>query len=321
MQKEIGGYFELESLVNKPWYENNIRLNSGRSALLLLIKIYNIKKLLLPYFLCNSVKEYLHKNISNIKINYYYIDSNFLPIIEEVENSFLYIVNYYGFISNKTIVKYKNKYKNIIVDNTQAFFQPPISNVPTLYSCRKYFGIPDGAYLFCNKAISNSFNDTKIKDVLIPLIGRGEECASNYYKQHINCEEKIANIPIQSMSKFSENILGAIDYEKIIIKRNTNFSYLHKNLSHINSLEILKNTIPDAPFCYPLLIKNSDNLKKHLIKNKIYIPTLWPNVLEECDKSSIEYNYTKNILPIPCDQRYDINDMNIIINMIAKYKV
>ena len=36
----------------------------------------------------------------------------------------------------------------------------------------------------------------------------------------------------------------------------------------------------------------------------IYIPTLWPNVLEECPQGSLEYHYAADILPIPVDQRY-----------------
>lgn len=38
----------------------------------------------------------------------------------------------------------------IILDNTQSFFQKPISGIDTIYSCRKYFGVPDGAYLSTN---------------------------------------------------------------------------------------------------------------------------------------------------------------------------
>ncbi|MES4926106.1 hypothetical protein, partial [Proteus mirabilis] len=82
MKKEIGGYFELESLINKPWYQTDIKLNSGRAALLLLIKEKNIKKIHLPYFLCDSVKNYLNKEEKNIQISYYHIDDNFLPKIK-----------------------------------------------------------------------------------------------------------------------------------------------------------------------------------------------------------------------------------------------
>ena len=57
-------------------------------------------------------------------------------------------------------------------------------------------------------------------------------------------------------------------------------------------------------------------LRKKLINSKIYIPTLWPDVLELCEKDSIEYNYAQNILPIPIDQRYNDKDMDYIISKI-----
>ncbi|HCB2901298.1 TPA: hypothetical protein MYS99_003993, partial [Proteus mirabilis] len=118
-----------------------------------------------------------------------------------------------------------------------------------------------------------------------------------------------------------ENILGAINYNNVIEKRNSNFSYLNKRLSQFNKLKVLEKIIPNAPFAYPLLVENAVSLKQILIKNKIYIPTLWQNVIDECAESSIEYNYAKNILPLPCDQRYDINDMKLIVDIIIKNKV
>ena len=58
--------------------------------------------------------------------------------------------------------------------------------------------------------------------------------------------------------------------------------------------------------------------EKKLQKNKIYIPTLWPNVLEECPKDSMEYYYAEDILPIPVDQRYGIEDMKYLVGVIKR---
>ena len=43
--------------------------------------------------------------------------------------------------------------KNVIIDNVQAYFQRPIEGFDTLYSCRKYFGVPDGAVLYTDLEI------------------------------------------------------------------------------------------------------------------------------------------------------------------------
>ena len=67
---------------------------------------------------------------------------------------------------------------------------------------------------------------------------------------------------------------------------------------------------------YPLLIQNGAAVRKELQKKKIYIPTLWPNVLEECPEGSLEYHYAADILPIPVDQRYGIEDMKYLVESI-----
>ena len=112
--KEIGGYFELEQLINKPYYRNMIELNTGRNALLYLVKARNIEMIYLPYYLCDSVSSVLDYN--SIKYSFYNIDKNFIPIFEQdlLANEFLYIVNYYGQITNNIIKILKEKYKNII---------------------------------------------------------------------------------------------------------------------------------------------------------------------------------------------------------------
>ena len=55
-------------------------------------------------------------------------------------------------------------------------------------------------------------------------------------------------------------------------------------------------------------------IKKELAAKKIYVPTLWPNVLDLED--SLEKDFAENILPLPCDQRYDAEDMEMIIKQL-----
>jgi dTDP-4-amino-4,6-dideoxygalactose transaminase len=118
------------------------------------------------------------------------------------------------------------------------------------------------------------------------------------------------------MSNLTRNILGAIDYEKVIESRNNNFSYLHDRLKVTNVLDI---KTPEGAFAYPYYIKNGIEVRKKLAEKKTYVPTLWPNVLRENDENSIEYDFAANILPLPCDQRYTEDDMKVIIQSIQRY--
>lgn len=79
--REIGGYFQLDKLIDKPYHENLIELNTGRNALLYLVKAQKISKIYLPYFLCNSVSDILSEH--GINFEYYYIGKDFFPIFKE----------------------------------------------------------------------------------------------------------------------------------------------------------------------------------------------------------------------------------------------
>ena len=64
---------------------------------------------------------------------------------------------------------------------------------------------------------------------------------------------------------------------------------------------------------YPFWCENGAAVRKLLAEKKIYIPTLWPNVLE-LDGCSLEKEYAKNILPLPIDQRYGEEDIERVAN-------
>ena len=56
MVKEIGGYFELENFRGPEYHDRALALNCGRNALAYLIEAKKIQQILIPYFLCSSVK-------------------------------------------------------------------------------------------------------------------------------------------------------------------------------------------------------------------------------------------------------------------------
>ena len=117
------------------------------------------------------------------------------------------------------------------------------------------------------------------------------------------------------MSRLTENLLRGIDYASVAKRRQENFEFLDAELWNINELK-LKSVY--GAFMYPLLIPNGIAVRKELQKEKIYIPTLWPNVLEECPPDSLEHHYAADILPIPVDQRYGIDDMKYLVEVINR---
>ena len=115
------------------------------------------------------------------------------------------------------------------------------------------------------------------------------------------------------MSKLTQNILCGIDYDAVGKKREANFKFLQDAFRDVNKLKL---TVPYGAFMYPLLIADGMKVRKQLQQMKIYIPILWPNVLEECETGTLEYKFAADILPIPVDQRYGIEDMKYLVDKI-----
>lgn len=313
--KEIGGYFGLENLICNEYYKNLVALNSGRNALLYLLRARNVKKIYIPYFLCDSVTDML--NMHDYDFECYNINSDFTPIFNKIINNdeCLYVVNYYGQLDNDKVICLKEKYNHIILDNTHAFFQKPIEYIDTIYTCRKFFGVPDGAYLSTDIKIKDKLKIDISKDRMIHILGRYEGAASEYYNDFQNSDKAFNSEPLKYMSKLTHNILGAIDYERVREIRNKNYTYLDDKLGIHNKLKL--NT-PDGAFAYPFYMENGTDIRRKLASRKIYIPVLWPNVLSGVSGDGIGQDYAANILPLPCDQRYTINDMNYIIQELKK---
>ena len=305
---EIGGYIELDRYRGGILHDGAVALNCGRNALAYLIKSKKINKILLPYFVCSSVMDVCKRE--GVDIRYYSIGMDFLPSGIRLKNDeWLYIVNYYGQISNMTILELKKKYQNIIIDNAQAYYQMPVDGVDTLYTCRKFFGVADGAFLYTDAALDESLRIDESFDRMHFLLGRFERTASEFYSEYSANNNIFANEPVKRMSRLTANLLRAIDYEHVKSVRTINFACLHRYFSEINKLSL---TVPDGAFMYPLYIENGASIRKKLQEEKIYIPTLWPDVFDLCEKSQTEYDMAMNILPLPVDQRYGTAEMDYL---------
>lgn len=314
--KEIGGYFELEHFYGYQPHENAIALNCGRSCLAYLIKAKNIKKIALPVFLCDSIYETCKQY--HAEIQYYPIKNNFIPDEFSCDSStWVYIINYYGQLTDLQLMSLKDKYQNIIVDNTHAYFSSPLERVDTFYTCRKFLGVADGAFLYTDILLDEELPIDQSYNRMAFLLGRFECTASEFYTGHIENDRSFINTSIKRMSKLTQNLLRAMDYKKIETIRTENYCYLDEHLRKLNQLNL--RSVKGA-FAYPLLVKNATTLRMKLIENKIYVPVLWPNMLTSSNEDSLEHRMARDILPLPCDQRYTIHDMKYICDFILNIR-
>lgn len=311
--KEIGGYIELDEAYGEEYHNNAIALNSGRHCLEYLVKSRKISKIYLPDFLCASVRNQCEKCGCEYEI--YTVGMDFRPEFDKMigNHEYLYLVNYYGQITNEEILEYKRMYKNIIVDNAQDFFRFPVRGIDTIYTCRKFFGVSDGGYLYTDNVLEEELPIDYSFERIHYVLGRYEVNAGTFYEES-NANNKVFRTEeLKQMSKLTHRILRGLPYDEIATKRTENFIYLHEKLKDINQLKI---SIVQGAYMYPLYVENGVELKKKMIQNKIFVPTLWPDVFEHTQKGANSWKMAENIVPLPVDQRYDKNDMERIIGVI-----
>lgn len=312
--KEIGGYIEMDA-PHCRLHPGAVRLNSGRNCLAYLIEARGIERIWLPDYMCKSVREVCDR--AGIEVQTYSIAESFLPdwnSFQMLEGDYLYLADYFGQLTQENIetacIVSGGK---LVVDEVQALFADPVEGVDTLYSPRKWLGVPDGGLLYTNADIGRRLPVCESRARAGHLFGRLERGASEYYAERKCGEVELGNEPVMRMSALTKAMIGSVDLERVRKKREHNYHALETSLSDVNKLDIKR---PIAPFAYPLLVENGPELRKFLANEGIYVPTLWPNVFEDTSNDSWAYRYARNILPIPCDQRYNYGDMEHIVRVL-----
>jgi hypothetical protein len=311
--KTLGGYMGLQLYNGAPYYPNLIPLNTARNSLEYILKIRGYDTIYLPFFTCEVLLEPIKR--LGLTFHFYKIDDQLNPLVDYVpaeKTCFLY-TNYFG-VKTNTVKMLAQSIENLIIDNAQAFYAEPLPEIDTFYSCRKFFGVSDGAYLYTSSRKRLKINVDSSYDRFSHLIKAVDHNTEAGYEEFVRNDASLNDNEILQMSPITEKLLAGIDYEQCAEIRKQNFAYLHKQLSTFNEIKF-DYTLEDVPMVYPLLINRSD-LKDKLIGKRIFVATYWPNVFDWTLPGSTEYYLSGHIVPLPIDHRYNLDDMQYILNII-----
>ena len=313
----IGGYFELELPQRTEFHKAAIALNTGRNALEYILRVRGYRRVYLPFYSCGVLFEPFIK--LGVEYVFYHINTN-LELDESIlleDNEALLYINYFG-LKQEYVSQLASEYgEQLIVDNTQAFYAKPLNGLDTFYSCRKFFGVSDGAYLYCGKRLDAELERDHSWKRMTHLLKRIDVSAEAAYADFCAEDENLRNNPICWMSTLTHRIMASIDYDSVADRRRKNYCYLDSMLKVKNSV-FLPLSDGAVPMVYPFLTEDVD-LRQRLIDNRIYIARYWPNALEWCNEDSNDYRMTKHLLPLPIDQRYGKEEMNTIIKIILEW--
>lgn len=314
--KALGGYFELElPPLGSALHAGAHKFQSARAAFYALLLSGKPTRVWVPRYICGAMLAPLEK--AGIECVFYSVNERF-EIFDDVvlkQSDWLLYVNYFGLCGRvqKGVLKKYNP-DQVVIDNSQAFFAASESCLATIYSPRKFFGVPDGGVLITSRHIDvpEEMDVTSIGR-MSHLIKRLAFEPENGYVDYQLAEEGLKDFQLQQMSVLTRKILCSIDYDVVRKKRNDNFAFLHAHLGGSNKLRNLD--LQDAPLCYPYWVTDPA-LRKRLIEKRVYVATYWPEVLSRVSSDSIEASWVNGLLPLPCDQRYSAMDMQLIIEIV-----
>ena len=310
MHKEIGGYLELERFTGPMLHEKALALSSGRACLSYLIEQRKIRKIALPDFNCDIVEAVCRAH--EVKIRFYPVEANLRPkTLQTEEDEWLYLVNFYGQLSADELQRIAAYVPRLIMDNAQAYFDLPLKGVDTLYTCRKFLGVPDGGFLY-TEAPEKTLPADESRERMGFVLGRFERPAGEYFAAAAQNNDDLSMEP-KSMSELTKNLLHAVDYDRVKTKRTENFRLLHEGLGSVNCLNL---RVTEGAYAYPLMLPEGQKIRKQLIEQKIFVPMLWPNVPEQQPADSEACRLAEQVLPLPCDQRYGAEEMAFIIKAV-----
>ncbi len=319
--REIGSFIELELPKGREHYtgdKNIARLNTGRAAIWHAFRITGAEAIWIPYYQCESVREFLTRK--KVEIKYYHQDKDFNPIdLHPNHDEAVLLVNYFGIMSEERMDLLSKAYPHVIIDNCQAFFNQPVAGAMNVYSARKFMGVADGSYVigagaerFVEEYPQCHSSDTA--DFLLKRIEYG--CEGKGYEARTINEDRVDREDIMKMSKLTRTILDGTDYESIQAKRRENFDIACQLFGDINRLNpLLYYNNATVPMVYPLLVEE-DSLLQKLLAAKHFQGHWWNYITKELPENTFEHWLSRYMVPITIDQRYGREELEYICSVI-----
>ncbi len=345
MRREIGGDFHIsDSAIYKPNQNSVIEylsdyntrcFDSGRGALRAVLEIIPHEKVLLPAYMCESVRACFPDS----EVDYYAVDQNFNIVWSDLLSKaecgvdIVYIHYFNGKILPEyefdKLIRLHDNYGFCIIEDTTHSFLSMKCTVGDYCICslRKWFPISDGGVLYSkNELPQGEYPECTWAEKKIEAMHRkaaylqGDNICKNVFLEAFAQSEKALDGQSRSCSISSSalEMIKSVNIEEILNIRRENFSILSKRLGEIGMSVVPADGIDQVPLFCIIKFDDRDNLRKHLIEHKIYCPVHWPLYDELTELDGIVEIQAEE-LSIPIDQRYKQEDMEYIAKIICEY--
>lgn len=349
--KEIGSEFYFE----KPTHEENgffdrfradvVHMMSGRTAIRFVLEDFSWqddkKVAYLPAYTCPTTIEPFLK--AGYQVTYYDVDSAFRPMFDKglmKSVSVVYIEGYFGFANydEPFLRECKRAGIKIIHDTTHTLFSDDgiFSNADYFIgSLRKWFGIPAGGIAACLSggflakpaSADPKYTDMRLKALSLKsdyIITGDLNTKTQVMQLFSDAEEHLCgNYHMQAADELSIRLAMQFPIQEMILRRRENYCYLLENLPSVHDVKPAFADLPEGtcPLFFPVFSKKRDSIKSALVANKIYPPIHWPiSEAINVDEYPNAKRIYQTILSLPCDQRYKIDELKRVCEVLACLK-
>jgi len=316
-----------------PFYkEEEILLVNGRSGIFLVCEMLRPGTVWLPSYLCEVMLTPVQQ--ANMRTRFYEINYD-LRIrshnwVEEVEQGDLVVfIDYFGFPCDHVCASYaKRRGAWILEDACQALLIEDVGRFSdfVLFSPRKFLGVPDGGILVVSRGIDKEKIGLEsppvewwLKTLRSTFLRREFDISGGSREWFHLFQETGIDAPIgrYAMSELSRVLLlHGFDYVAIAEKRIQNYLTLLDQLGHLAMFPDLHAKV--VPLGFPIRLRNRDQVRQQLFEHNIYPPVHWPiaGIVPEEFKES--HQLAADIMTLPCDQRYDSQDMKRMAKVVME---
>lgn len=320
--------------------------SSGRSATELVIQTIEernpaVRKVAcLPAFTCHTVFEpFVRAGYAVVTLpngtDMMTSASELLSVVREAKAGVVLLHRYFGFDTlpdvERAIVQLRHGGVVVIEDCTQSMYSgfPRIDADYFVGSIRKWCGVPDGGVAVCKEGtftVKPHVADRVLEDLKVQASERkrkyieyGEGDKDEFLMLYRKAEDTLdAQSHIYSISPTSIAVQSNLDVARLKQKRRVNYQYLLQSLASVKQVVPIFSEMADevVPLYLPVLCEDRPTVRRILISQAIYAPIVWPKD-DHCPAVCREADYIyEHILCIPIDQRYDLDDMQRVADVL-----
>lgn len=323
MMQAIGGFFGEEPLGEpaKPVHPRALRFVSARAAFHALLRAGAPERVYLPWYGCPAMAAQAQR--LGITVVPYALarDGGVHPDVRLAAREWIVVSDHFG-LRGTQVADATERFppECVVVDLAQSWHAPPASALATIYSPRKFVGLPDGGLLLAR--------------IEVPTPPPGDEAASARRAEGSRLRERGeldaglaayragerelegATEP-DGMSAYTSGRLDRIDFAVRRARRAANFARLAAALDASNGLG-WHASANDAPLCYPMLSRDGRRLRTYLAARGIFCPLYWPG-LATGDAPGWEHRLLEDLVCLPVDHRQGEGEMDRVAHAVLSY--